>query len=127
MNVSAEIIGNIDVQATLGQVLSVTAELADQSIDVTAELTGDLDATAEWTDNLEVDADLVNKIRVSHEGYADYTGDYEVTSFTAAPLLTTSLVLPTNDKHMLDDVTVYSVPTSEEYNDAGGVTFTIGG
>lgn len=56
-----------------------------------------------------------------------YRGDYEVTSFVAQPLLTTSLVLPTNEKFMVDDVTVYSVPTSEEYNEAGGVTFTIGG
>ncbi len=59
--------------------------------------------------------------------YEDYHGDYEVTSFCADPLLTTSLILPTEDKHMLDDVTIYSVPTREDYNEAGGVTFTIGG
>lgn len=57
----------------------------------------------------------------------DYTGDYEITSFCAEPLLTTSLILPTFDKHMLDNVTVYSIPTKEEYNAAGGVTFIIGG
>ena len=74
---------------------------------------------------LKVNADVINPIRMAQ--YEDYTGDYEVTSFGAAPLATTSLVLPTNDKHMLDDVTVYSIPTTEEYNAAGGVTFTIGG
>ena len=61
------------------------------------------------------------------KAYEDYKGAYEVTSFCAEPLLTTSLVLPTNDKHMTDDMTIYSVPTREEYNSAGGVTFTIGG
>lgn len=74
---------------------------------------------------IQVDAQIVSPVRQTT--IADYTGDYEVTSFCADPLLTTSLILPTNDKHMLDDVTVYSVPTSEEYNSAGGVTFTIGG
>lgn len=61
------------------------------------------------------------------KSYEDYKGAYEVTSFCAEPLLTTSLVLPTNDKHMTDDMTIYSVPTREEYNSAGGVTFMIGG
>lgn len=64
---------------------------------------------------------------VQDREYPDYTGDYEVTSFCADPLMTSSLVLPTRDRRMLDDVTVYSVPTRETYNAAGGVTFEIGG
>lgn len=75
---------------------------------------------------IHADAQIWTQIRLK-QACDDYAGPYEVTSFTADPLLTTSLILPTNDKHMLDDVTVYSVPTSEEYNPAGGVTFTIGG
>ena len=86
---------------------------------------GIISASADISGSLQAAAELVNTIYVRTA--EDYTGPYEVTSFTAAPLLTTSLVLPTNDKHMLNDVTVYSVPTSEEYNPAGGVTFTIGG
>ena len=80
---------------------------------------------AQMTSVLKVNAEIINPVRTSQ--YEDYTGDYEVTSFCAEPLLTTSLILPTSDKHMLDNVTVFSVPTSEEYNEYGGVTFTIGG
>ena len=86
---------------------------------------GTMKVNAVMQSALKVEAEIVNPVRKAV--YDDYTGDYEVTSFTADPLLTTSLVLATNDKHMLDDVTIYSVPTSEEYNEYGGVTFTIGG
>lgn len=78
------------------------------------------------SDNLiSCKADLVN--RVTYSQAEEYDGTYEVTSFTAAPTLTSSLILPTRDKLMRDNVTFYSVPTSEEYNPQGGVTFTIGG
>lgn len=90
-----------------------------------AIMPGILSVDADISGTLPVTAEFVNTIYNSTA--EDYTGDYEVTSFCADPLLTTSLVLPTADKHMLDDVTVYSVPTTEEYNSAGGVTFTIGG
>lgn len=86
---------------------------------------GIISASADISGSLQATADFTSTVYTSTA--EDYTGPYEVTSFTAAPLLTTSLVLPTSDKHMLNDVTVYSVPTSEEYNPAGGVTFTIGG
>lgn len=85
---------------------------------------GTMRVSAQMTSVLKVNAEIINPVRSQ---YDDYTGDYEVTSFCADPLLTTSLVLRTEDKHMLHDVTVFSVPTSEEYNTAGGVTFTIGG
>lgn len=75
---------------------------------------------------IHADAEIFTQIRLK-QACDDYEGPYEVTSFTAEPLLTSSLVLPTADKHMLDDVTIYSVPTREEPNDAGGVTFSIGG
>lgn len=95
--------------------MKVNARFIDGTMNVVARF-----ASAE----LQVEADFINPVRTSQ--YDDYTGDYEVTSFCAEPLLTTSLVLRTEDKHMLHDVTVFSVPTSEEYNPAGGVTFTIG-
>lgn len=83
-----------------------------------------IEATANIVSLVPVSANVITELRVST--VEDYTGDYEVTSFCADPLLTTSLVLPTQDKHMLDNVTIYSVPTKEEYNSSGGVTFTIG-
>ena len=53
--------------------------------------------------------------------YADYTGPYEVT-----PMIT-SQRLETADKHMNDDVNIFTIPTREESNPSGGVTFIIGG
>lgn len=53
--------------------------------------------------------------------YADYTGPYEVT-----PMIT-SQRLETADKHMNDDVSIFTIPTREESNLSGGVTFIIGG
>ena len=90
--------------------------------------------TVKQTDSINLSVNQKNCVPLSIKGYQErritpevYRGDYDVTSFVAEPLLTTSLVLPTNEKYMIDDVTVYSVPTREEYNEAGGVTFTIGG
>lgn len=84
-----------------------------------------ISAQADFADSLiNADAELVNRITTSQA--EEYDGAYEVTSFLAAPSLTTSLILQTRQKIMRDDVTVYSVPTSEEYNPQGGVTFTIG-
>lgn len=86
---------------------------------------GTISAPADISGSLQASADFTSTVYVSTA--EDYTGPYEVTSFTAAPLLTTSLVLPTADKHMMDDLTIYSVPTREEPNEAGGVTFIVGG
>lgn len=95
--------------------MKVTAKLIDSVVHADAALLQPVSATA----------DFVNTVRISTA--EDYTGDYEVTSFCAEPLLTTSLILPTRDTHMLKDVTIYSIPTREEPNEAGGVTFIIGG
>lgn len=80
---------------------------------------------ANFTENvIPVQAELVNRITYSEA--EEYDGTYEVTSFLAEPSLTSSLILPTREKLMRDNVTFYSVPTTEEYNEQGGVTFTIG-
>lgn len=85
-----------------------------------------ISAQADFADQiLAADAELVNRITSSTA--EEYDGQYEVTSFLAEPSLTTSLILPTRAKLMRDDLTFYSVPTSEVYNPQGGVTFTIGG
>lgn len=51
----------------------------------------------------------------------DYVGDY-----TIIPDFTQQ-VMPTNDKHMTDDVTIESIPYSEVANQSGGLTINIGG
>ncbi len=81
---------------------------------------------------ISVEAEAVETvIAVERDGIilgAIYTGDYEVDSFVNEedPLVVSSVILPTNNKRMTDDVTINSMPTAEEYNSAGGVTITIG-
>lgn len=50
----------------------------------------------------------------------DYTGDY-----TVAPKVT-QVVLPTRNRSMVDDVTVFQIPYKEVANPSGGTTVTIG-
>lgn len=53
-------------------------------------------------------------------GYADYTGDYEVTPKVE------SQTMHTKDKHMTDDVKINAIPYFEVSNNAGGITIYIG-
>lgn len=69
---------------------------------------------------IPIDIELFGNV-VSRAGLEDYEGPYEV-----LPLITTQ-ILPTTDKHMLDDVTIHMIPTREVQNLSGGVTFVIGG
>lgn len=55
------------------------------------------------------------------QGYLDYRGSYDVTP------MVTSQRLETEDRHMLEDVLIRTIPTRETANPAGGTTFTIGG
>lgn len=102
---------------------SVSADISEVSVVAQASEDEELVATMEEESN---SFSTSFDISYGRYHYEDYTGVYEVTSFLSNTSLTTSIVLPTNDKHMTDNVTIYSLPTSEEYNDAGGVTFTIG-
>ena len=67
-------------------------------------------------DNLEIEMEQAVVINP----YSTYTGTYDVT-----PLIT-SQILYTNEKLMMDDVRVDMIPTREEYNAQGGVTFIVG-
>ena len=91
--------------------LKVKAHLTDEVIPVSADIS---------KTTVRQRAELVSKVIPSSE-FEFYEGDYEVT-----PLITTQ-ILGTSKKMMHDDVTVWMIPTKEEPNDAGGVTFTIGG
>ena len=99
----------------IAKVIRVKAHFTDRIIPVKVHFTENI---------IRVKAELVNRITTSQA--EEYDGSYEITSFLAAPSMTTSQYLHTRNKLMRDNVTVYSVPTSEEYNPQGGVTFTIG-
>lgn len=95
------------------------------TIDIAADLENVVNINAELNiDNVTIEATAVEGTSVH---YDTYTGDYEVTSFLPTNLITTSIILPTDSKLMTDDVTIYSLPVHEEYNEQGGVTMTIGG
>lgn len=77
----------------------------------------------------KVDIELVDTEMVSvtvNEGGSggdrlpDYTGDYTVTPKV------TQVVLPTRNRSMNDDVTVFQIPYKEVANPSGGTTVTIG-
>ena len=74
------------------------------------------EADGTWTD-LEIDA---TNVYIDSGSYDHYEGPYQVT-----PLVTTQ-VLTTKEKLMDDNVTIYMIPTKEEKNAAGGITFTVG-
>lgn len=84
-------------------------------------------AFQELATRFDVDFDASALFQISFGQYmvdrtfADYTGPYEVT-----PMIT-SQRLETADKHMNDDVSIFTIPTREESNPSGGVTFIIGG
>lgn len=61
------------------------------------------------------------KIAGGGEIYDDYTGSYDITP------MVTSQTMQTKNKHMTDDVLIRVIPTREAPNEAGGVTFVIGG
>lgn len=73
---------------------------------------------AEFNNTLEFTADF-GVIQKVEDTVPVYGGDYEVT-----PLVTTQ-ILPTAQKKMRDDVTVWMIQTEETPNAAGGVTFEI--
>lgn len=91
-------------------VLRVNAHLTDDVIRASADIS---DST------ISKRGELTTKVIPSTE-FDFYEGDYEVT-----PLITTQ-ILGTSKKMMRDDLTIWMIPTKEEPNDAGGVTFTIG-
>lgn len=64
---------------------------------------------------------VVVKVVAPTDAIEHYDGAYDVT-----PLITAQ-VLPTRDKLMDDNVRVDMIPTREENNAAGGVTFIVGG
>lgn len=69
-----------------------------------------------------VDAIVYNKIKGGSGGgrLPDYGGSYSVTPKV------TEQVLPTKDRSMLDDITIFQVPFQETDNPSGGKTVVIG-
>lgn len=117
----------LDISADLNARIEETETNAtvSSSVGITANIENVVSITGELNiDDVTIEADLGEGGAVS---YDTYTGEYEVTSFLPENLITSSVILPTRSKLMTNNVTVYSLPVSEEYNAQGGVTMTIGG
>lgn len=82
---------------------------------------GKLNAALHEPDAVSVSLGEAVVVEISAEDIEHYTGAYDVT-----PLIT-SQVLATRDKLMDDNVRVDMIPTREENNASGGVTFIVGG
>ena len=65
---------------------------------------------------ISVNPEVINKIAYSNMD--EYDGDYEVT-----PLAHEAVVLPTAQKQMRDDVTVFKVPYFETTNEHGTTVY----
>lgn len=63
-----------------------------------------------------IDQEIVN----TYGKLPDYEGQYKITPKV------TEIVLPTKDRAMKDDVTIFQIPYAEVANEAGGNTVTIG-
>lgn len=75
--------------------------------------------------NLRVEEDEELKLKVEEEviyvaDMPQYAGPYQITPRKA------EIVLPTKQKSMKDDVTIFQIPYSSVDNPAGGQTVTIG-
>lgn len=115
---------NTGITTTISEDAQVSSDVSG-TIDITADIDSIVYIASDLCiDNVTIDSGLdESQTPVS---YDTYTGDYEVTSFLPTNLITTSVVLGTRAKLMTDNVTIYSLPVTEEYNEEGGVTITIG-
>lgn len=113
-DVNAKLQAETQINAASSSTINIVANLEDS-----ADFNGELDIG-----DVAIDGNVEIGLTTSNQ---TYTGAYEVTSFLPDDLTTTSVVLHTSNKVMARNVTIYSLPVSEEYNSQGGVTMTIGG
>lgn len=104
----------ISVEPTLVRLVDAQATLTGSAVNAEPVLT---DAT------VSAEAELLTSVRHYSTDVEYYSGEYEATPKTE----TSTQVFQTREKMMRRDFLVYTIPTREEYNAAGGVTFTIGG
>lgn len=103
----------IDVKPDLRPIIETIPEIEDLIMEIEPDLSGTV---------IDTTAELYTEVRHS-SGDADwYEGEYEATPKTA----TVTQIFPTADKLMRRNFLVYTIPTREEPNESGGVTFTIG-
>lgn len=116
--------GIIAESLSLPRLISIEPNLV-RMIDAEATLSGSaVEAETTLKDAaVTADAEILTSIRHYSTDVEYYSGEYEATPRTE----TSTQVFQTREKMMRRDFLVYTIPTREEYNAAGGVTFTIGG
>ncbi len=119
---TGQICADLTLPITLVGDLSSHEELTGV-LSQTETLVGDISVPYEMIGELSAAETLVGELSVPQMVGTDiYAGPYEATPKTE----TSTQVFATALKTMRRDFLVYTIPTTEEYNDAGGVTFTIG-
>lgn len=103
----------ISVNPSLMKIIGVTPALSDMAVKVGATLSAS---------SIPVNTDVITAIRHYSTDVEYYNGEYEATPKTE----TSTQVFETREKMMRRDFLVYTIPTEEEYNESGGVTFYIG-
>lgn len=121
IRVIPRITNNIYVQVETSRVISCRPSL-HREIAAKVSLEGLAAVTPKLTGDIETDASLITEIRRTSGDVEYYDGEYEATPKTE----TSTQIFPTQDKMMRRNFLVYTIPTREEYNLSGGVTFTIG-
>lgn len=103
----------ISVNPSLMKIIGVTPALSEMAVKVGATLSAS---------SIPVNTDVITAIKHYAGDFEYYNGAYEATPKTD----TSTQVFETKEKIMRRDFLVYTIPTAEEYNESGGVTFIIG-
>lgn len=103
----------ISVNPVLMKIIGVTPTLSESAVKVDATLSAS---------SIPVNTDVVTTLKHYTTDVEFYNGAYEATPKTD----TSTQVFETKEKMMRRDFLVYTIPTAEEYNESGGVTFIIG-
>lgn len=103
----------ISVNPVLMKIIGVTPTLSEATVKVGATLSAS---------SIPVNTDVVTTLKHYTTDVEFYNGAYEATPKTD----TSTQVFEMKEKMMRRDFLVYTIPTEEEYNESGGVTFIIG-
>lgn len=82
------------------------------------KLVGKLSKEGTLIGHIRTDINLIGKLSKSMD-YDNYDGSYQVTPTADGQ------IIPTDDKRMIEDITINPIPYAEVSNQANGITVTI--
>lgn len=127
----SQLSGGVSVDGNLGGSIGIDGSLSGAVesgsgvkgiIFIDSKLSGDISVDGSLSAEMEIQAQLSGQLDPGGGSFPPYPGPYEVT-----PLVESDQSLDTSGHRMLDDVTVFKVPTYEVSGPTGGITLIIGG